>query len=1061
MVLKKLLKPFIKPKWQHKKPEIRKQGLRLLNIEKPEDFIVIEQLATADEDATVRCLAVKRLFDLDKLTQVALNDIDEKVCRTAVVRFNNLLAGIEVNAPALATRLERLKSLTDKKLIEFLSIQGVEVELRRAALGYLDRESVLGDIAINDPDQQVRMAAVDRINQQSTLERVLKKARSKDKKVSKQIKQKLASIEAEQERPLRIKQRAKQCCIELEAMISAADWGSIKTRLDEIEFNWQASKAEWKAEIEDAWDDELTMRYARAYEVVVNKLDEYKKQAEQSQVLEAERYPVRVEKRALCEKLEDKLLYFRNSDLLGTEIKNQIRAEIELRRSDWKTLSEATGQLSKQEEESLSSRFSSACRALEQHIVTIEQQQTLRDTLETLLKLANQQLERNGPVDLSMLKSLENRWEKLKHLISSISTIIPKMAESASDMNANFDLLSQRVEKLQQRYTKEQKSQQQNIEKFRLSVVNLQEALEQGKSQQAIKLQRGIQKLLKNMPNQDVQIVRKQGDERRYQALVKRIAELRDWKRWASTPLKETLVNEMEVLASELSHKQFNEIDINQLSDQIRQARDEWKKLGESEPDSAGELWERFNSACNRAYEPCQAYFDKQSQLRLENLKKRQVICNELEQFLSITNWENSDLGNSELKDTDLKSIDLKNTNWKKAERLLRVAQHEWDNTGSVEKKAWSAINKQFHNAISTLRQKTNEERARNADLKKMLIQQLNTTVETLEGVEGDSPELNEAIEKVKSLQGKWKNIGAASHESKLWKQFRASCDVVFSLRQEHFQAKDQEKKENLSAREAVCELIEALSGHKGDALKQSRVEFENAKKMWIKTGPAPKDSQNEVNKRYKKALELYEKMERFRVIAEEEQQLKILIHKAKLCEEVEFLIDEVIEKKGEVDDILEKLQLIQTKWQDFANLADEIERTIQFRFQNAIDELIGLSRNDCHDIQNNILEIYNERLRANLDKRQLVCIRMEIVAGIESPPESQQARMEYQVSQLADKMKQGDIQVGDEKQSAESKEALSLLQEWSVIGPIVRTELPRLTQRFDAARSVFLQNLK
>ena len=73
------------------------------------------------------------------------------------------------------------------------------------------------------------------------------------------------------------------------------------------------------------------------------------------------------------------------------------------------------------------------------------------------------------------------------------------------------------------------------------------------------------------------------------------------------------------------------------------------------------------------------------------------------------------------------------------------MAQQEWNNAGSIEKKAWPAINKQFHDAMGTLRQKTSEERARNADLKEKLIQQLKAVIASLEGVTGESPELNDA----------------------------------------------------------------------------------------------------------------------------------------------------------------------------------------------------------------------------------------------------------------------------------------------------------------------------
>ncbi len=1016
MALKKLLKPFFKPKWQHKKADVRKQALRSLNAQKSQDLPIIEQLAMGDLDASVRRLAVKRVLDLDKLLQIAANDTDKSVCQAATIRFNNLFAGLEANGPELSARLVRLEAVKDQALIEFLSKQGKETALRLATLAHLDREALLGDIAIHDPDPDVRLAAVDRISKQSTLERVLKNTRSKDKKVSKQVKQKIAIHEAEQARPTRLTQRARQCCIELEAMRNTGNRVNASKQLQDIETNWQTAREEWDEHINEAWDEALTTRYTGARADVVSKLEEHEKQLEKKKVLEAERYPLRAAKTAWCEELEQTLTDLQQAGLSAREISSQTQQAIDAKRAKWKESAE----LSPEEESSLYSRFNTACQSLEQLTEETDQRQALGNRLQALVDSIKQQLENPRPVTSAAVAKLENRWEKDKQAAA-------KVAEFQARYSVQ-DLLKQ----IHGRLSAEQEERKQNIEKLKVSVISLEEALEQGKSRQAIKLQQKAQKILKNMPPPDVQVVGKQGLDRRLNALTKQINELRDWKRWASTPLKETLVEEMEALVADLSRDENKHTDIAMLASQIRYARAEWKKLGESEPDSAEALWERFDQACNRAYEPCQVSFDEQSQARAENMAKRQVICNELERFLDTADWET--------------------VNWKKAERILRVARHEWNNAGTVNRKDWATLNKRFHGAMQTLQQKTIEERSRNVLLKENLIKQVDKLILSLDENNG-ATNLDEVIGKVKNIQVKWKEVGVSTKESKLWKQFRAACDAVFERRQAQFQANEQVLQENLSVKQAICELLESLSRREGDTFKQARGEFEKAKKDWVKSGQVPRDALKAINQRYKKAIAAYQEKEHQSIIAEKQEQLNILIHKVKLCEEVELLGAEIIENKFEMGDGLEKLHSIQKQWQETATMDDHTEQAIQARFQDAINVVIGFSRGDSQDIKNQL----DETKRSNFALRQIMCIRMEIMAGVDSSVEDRKMRMEYQVSQLADKMKQGDILEKEDRLKSESAEAFSLLHEWSTTGPVPDDQLSQLVRRFEAARSAFL----
>jgi hypothetical protein len=80
--------------------------------------------------------------------------------------------------------------------------------------------------------------------------------------------------------------------------------------------------------------------------------------------------------------------------------------------------------------------------------------------------------------------------------------------------------------------------------------------------------------------------------------------------------------------------------------------------------------------------------------------------------------------------------------------------------------------------------------------------------------------------------------------------------------------------------------------------------------------------------------------------------------------------------------------------------------------------------------------------LRGNLAARKELCLRMEILAGVDSPAEAQQARMELQVKRLAEAMGQG-------TESPLGKLA-EIQREWYLRGAAPATEEQVLQARFE-----------
>ncbi len=76
----------------------------------------------------------------------------------------------------------------------------------------------------------------------------------------------------------------------------------------------------------------------------------------------------------------------------------------------------------------------------------------------------------------------------------------------------------------------------------------------------------------------------------------------------------------------------------------------------------------------------------------------------------------------------------------------------------------------------------------------------------------------------------------------------------------------------------------------------------------------------------------------------------------------------------------------------------------------------------------------------------ELLCVRIEILAGIDSPPEARQARMQYQVDRLNKALTLGDKDTRSPRQQADD-----LAIDWYCLGPLPNDATP-LIERFETA---------
>jgi exonuclease SbcC len=493
---------------------------------------------------------------------------------------------------------------------------------------------------------------------------------------------------------------------------------------------------------------------------------------------------------------------------------------------------------------------------------------------------------------------------------------------------------------------------------------------------------------------------RKAYDElgQRLRALAPALRHLQKWRKWGTDEHRRELCTALEALGSQ-------DMRLEAIALQLHDLQMEWKELNRGGTPVNHPLWERFHAASERVYERCKPYFDEQAAQREANRQQREQLCRELEAFLDKADWERMD--------------------WKKAARAEREMRQAWSAMGTMEGRCRRALEKRFRDAMKRLEEKLAGERSRNLAHKRELV----ARVEAL----ADEKDLVRAIEEAKRLQRQWYTSVPArqKEENRLWQRFRTACDALFARRTEQQEAHLAELGENLRRREDLCAEAEKLA-ESNAALDELTAVLQELDGQWRDSDalPVPRQSMAGLSQRWKKARRLVEDRLRERLEAQRRKDLDLLAEQAALCER--------LERASEADTDLEPaLASLEADWRALpTQRRPDLQAVMEKRFAQAL-EALGQGGEK--------LQALRSAFVANGERRAELCLHLEILAQIDSPPGLAGERLRFQVTRLTEHMRVGEkdpLEVG-----------FALLEQWYLCGPAPASEAAGLEERFLRAR--------
>jgi hypothetical protein len=486
--------------------------------------------------------------------------------------------------------------------------------------------------------------------------------------------------------------------------------------------------------------------------------------------------------------------------------------------------------------------------------------------------------------------------------------------------------------------------------------------------------------------------------ERQLRHEAGRVRELQDWRRFATLPKQEELCQQMEALVDA-------DLPPAELVERIQRLQDAWKATGGSASPEGQQLWERFHSAGNVAFDRCRDYLDQQAEQRKANLQKRQEIAEQLEQFIDAADWDRLELAG--------------------LEAIRAQARQEWQLAVPVDRRALRAVEARFEPLMKALTERIREKQRQHRERKEALIGKTRELI--------DMADVRAASEQAKRLQSEWKTIGSASAniDRRLWREFRSACDAIFDRRDSVRSEADQERQERLVRARAICDEVEALVADEAMDIAGIDARLHGLREEYRRLRPLPREEAESLLERLNASERVLAERRHREGRAQEESALAALRERVQLCtqcEQAALAGDAAGEEPWE------------ERWRALAELPASAQAALEERWQRALAANEGQPFTD-------------EELAANLEARRELCVRMEILAGIESPPDEQAYRMNLQVKRLAD-----GLAAGLQQSLAEQVQAVEL--EWLGVGPALPVDQAEaFAARFERARELLVQS--
>jgi hypothetical protein len=376
-----------------------------------------------------------------------------------------------------------------------------------------------------------------------------------------------------------------------------------------------------------------------------------------------------------------------------------------------------------------------------------------------------------------------------------------------------------------------------------------------------------------------------------------------------NTQKKRALLAEMDTIAADADG-------ISSHFQKFQELQQQFREIKAVTPSAENELWKRFQGVVEQFYDTLKINKELRDLDFKKNLELKRRIIEEAKSLVDAADVI-------------------------EAGRKLQTLHAEWREIGPVTKDLREEIWEEFKEISSTVNRRHQEyfeqrkaEEQRNEAEKTQLCEEAEKIdFSTLKSFAS----WDEATEKIKELQAKWKTLGYASRKvnNDLFARFRKVCDAFFEAKAAHMQATREGYQANLARKTALCERAEAIVAE-GDS-KKNYDEVIRLQAEWKTIGSVGKRYSDAIWERFTKACNAFFALRKEAASARHTEEVANLQAKREVVEAIKAIPADIDRREG-----LRQIKELQAKWDSIGFVPFKNKEQLQSEYREACNAVYG-----------------------------------------------------------------------------------------------------------------------
>ena len=370
---------------------------------------------------------------------------------------------------------------------------------------------------------------------------------------------------------------------------------------------------------------------------------------------------------------------------------------------------------------------------------------------------------------------------------------------------------------------------------------------------------------------------------------------------------KISIINQIKLLTETQGHEDFNK-----TYQDFKALQQEWSEIKLIPQSKVNEMWKSYQRYVEKFYDLVRI----NNEFREYDFKKNLELKTDLSEAAERLNEK-----------TDVVS----------AFHQLQNLHQEWREIGPVSRKdreeiwgrfkaASTIINKRYQEHFEELRGKEDE----NLELKSAIC-------EKLESIDYDKiksiKDWNKSVKDVLELQSQWRKIGYVPRKwnTKIYKRYRAACDLFFKNKNDYYKSLRGEMDDNLKKKIELCERAEALKD--SSDWKKTTQDLIEIQRQWKTIGIIPRKYVDSIWKRFITACDYFFEQKKLNTSSRYEEENNNLLAKRDIVEEIKKIDSSIND-----DDALTQLHELMGKWQAVGHVPYKMKDVSYHEFYEATE---------------------------------------------------------------------------------------------------------------------------